>query len=186
MFHSKLCDTLVQKLLFKRIPRGWRYQLCIQEPAFAMLNTRKKILAIEKQSLKLPTQYRLKQELIQKPVLAVMCFEPTTNVQSDMKVTIKDEEMEEERIETPVNCNICKQVNCKISTNDVWAHSVGKIRRMYCEECGLHYKSVPQHSYLGRHQEIREKKPRIVGIEKIFGATPNESMDEKSATDVEY
>ena len=131
MFHSELCDTLVQKLLFKRIPRGWRYQLCIQEPAFAMLNTCKKILAIEKQSLKLPTQYRLKQELIQKPVLAVISVEPTTNVQSDMKVTIKDEEMEEERIETPVNCNICKQVNCKISTNDVWAHSVGKIRRMF-------------------------------------------------------
>ena len=91
--------------------------------------------------------------------------------------------MEEERIERPVKCYSCLQVNCKISNNDVLAHSVGKKWRMYSEDCSW---NINQQSVLGRNQLFTEKKPRIVRIQKIFGATPNEAMEEKSTNNVEY
>ena len=51
---------------------------------------------------------------------------------------------------------------------------------MNYEECWFEYKSLPQHSYLGRDQEIREKKPRKARIAALFGATLNEAMEEES------
>ena len=173
------------------------------------------LLAIEKQTIKLPREYRLKQELIHKPVLGVMSVEPSTSVksginfdndfidtstsideqefrthhkehlESDIQVSVKDEEMEEESIDTPLKCTICKKLFVQMQDfkNHVWAHTEEKICPMNYEECGFEYKSLPQHSYLGRDQEIREKKPRISRIAALFGATLNEAMEEKSETD---
>ena len=39
------------------------------------------------------------------------------------------------------------------------------------DECGIQYKSLPQRSYVGRHHEIRAKKPNKARITGLFGAT---------------
>ena len=69
-------------MLLKRIPRGLAYYLCIQVPALGMMTALNYILAIEKQTIKLPREYRRKQELNDKPVLGVMSVEPSTSVNS--------------------------------------------------------------------------------------------------------
>ena len=162
------------------------------------------ILAIEKQTIKLPREYRRKQELNDKPVLGVMSVEPSTSVksginfdndfidtstsideqefrthhkdhlESDIQVSVKDEEMEEESIDTPLKRTELF-VQMQDFRNHVWAHTAGKIWPINSKECGFEYKSVPQQPYLGR--DLREQKPRISRIRAIFGAILNEAME---------
>ena len=159
------------------------------------------ILAIEKQTIKLPREYRRKQELNDKPVLGVMSVEPSTSVksginfdndfidtstsideqefrthhkdhlESDIQVSVKDEEMKEESMNAPRKCPICEKVFVQFEDfrNHVWP--------LHLEETGFQYtKSIPQQPmFQGR--DLRQQKPRISRIRALFGATPNEAME---------
>ena len=70
---------LFSHLLLKRITCVLAYYLFIQEPPLGVMSALKNISALEKQTLILPKEYRVKQDFIQKPPLGVMSVPTTIN-----------------------------------------------------------------------------------------------------------